>query len=132
MKHLLLSFILILCTSLCTIAETRWYHGTSYAYKYIDNGQWKPWTDWIKCDISIKIDIDDDLIVIYSKKKQIYKVVEYKGKFKDSGGGTYISYFVIDQDNDIGSIRLRVEKNGHGQLYVDFANLMWVYNLSQD
>jgi len=132
MKKFLLIIFAIFCISLNLHAETQWYKATSYAYKYInDYGNWTAWTDWIPCNVSIKIEIDDDIIVVYSKMKQIYIVTDYKGKYTDSGGGTYISYSVVDQDDDIGTIRLRIERNGNSQLYVDFANVMWVYNVER-
>ena len=44
-------------------------------------------------------------------------------------GGTNVKFYVIDQDYDRGSIRLRVERNGNSQIYVDFSNVAWVYNV---
>ena len=30
---------------------------------------------------------------------------------------------------DYGYIRLRIERNGNSQIYIDFADVMWVYNV---
>ena len=35
----------------------------------------------------------------------------------------------VDQEGYKGIIRLRIEKNGNSQMYVEYANIMWVYNL---
>ena len=111
-------------------ASTQWYKATSYAYKYMNSyGAWTDWSSWITCNVSIKFEMDDDVIVIYWKKTQMYAVVDYEGQSSDGQGGTYVSYKVIDQDYDRGHIRLRVERNGNSQLYVDFADVMWVYNV---
>ena len=113
-------------------AQTQWYRATSYAYKFTNSyGNWMEWSDWIKCDIAVKLDLDTDMIVIYSNKTQIYAVYDYNGRASDGNGGVYAEYRVIDQDYDKGKIRLRVERNGNSQLYVDFADVMWVYNVQR-
>lgn len=113
-----------------SFAEVRWFKAFSYAYKYkTEYGYWTNWTDWIGCDVYIKFELDDDVIVIYSNRRQIYAVYSYDGTSTDGGGGVYSSFKVLDQDRDRGVIRLRIEDNGNSQLYVDFADVMWVYNV---
>ena len=36
---------------------------------------------------------------------------------------------MIDQDGDYGSIRFRKQYNGTIQLYIDYADIKWVYNI---
>lgn len=130
MKKWLIAFALIIVTALSSSAENQWYRATSYAYKYTNAyGNWTEWTDWMSCNINICFDMDDDVITIYSNKTQIYVITDIKGSGSDHQGGQYVAYRVIDQDYDYGTIRLRVESNGNSQLYVDFANVMWVYNV---
>ena len=129
MKKFLIFAVLALA-SLMSSAETYWYKASSYAYRYTDSrGYWAEWTDWMRCNVNISFDLEDDIITIYSNKTQIYAVIDYNGKSSDGQGGEYVSYKVIDQDYDFGTIRLRIESNGNSQLYVDFANVMWVYNV---
>lgn len=126
-------FLIIMMMSLVGLfatAETQWYKATSYAYKYINSyGYWTNWTDWISCSVNIKFEIDDDIIVIYSNKTQIYAIYSGGQRYKDSSGGEQMKFNVIDQDYDKGTIRLRIERNGNSQIYVDFANVAWVYNV---
>ena len=78
------------------------------------------------------IDIGNDQIIVYSPRTQIYQVygVYNNGQpYVDDSGGTNIKFYVIDQDYDRGNIRLRVEKNGNSQIYIDFSNVAWVYNV---
>lgn len=130
MKKWLIAFVLIIATALSASAEYQWYKATSYAYRYTnDYGRWTEWTDWMSCNISISFDMDDDVITIYGNKTQIYVITDTKGSGTDPSGGQYVSFRVIDQDYDYGTVRLRVETNGNSQIYVDFANVMWVYNV---
>ena len=129
MKKLLTA--LLLCVACLTAtAESQGYKATSYAYKYVnDYGYWTDWTSWLSCDVNIIFDLNNDVITIFSQRKQTYVVYSYDGASYDVGGGQYVQYSVIDQDYDYGKIRLRIEGNGNSQLYVDFANVMWVYNV---
>ena len=111
-------------------AQTYYYITTSFAYKFMGNdGLWSNWSSWEHSNIKMKIDFDDDLIIIYSQNLQVYQVTEYLGAYTDESGGEQTKFRVIDQDNDVGTIRLRIETNGNSQLYVDFADVMWVYNV---
>lgn len=63
-----------------------------------------------------------------SVETQIYKVLEQVKSPYDSNG-TQVKFRVIDQDYDKGFLRLRVENNGNSQIYVDYADISWVYNV---
>lgn len=108
--------------------QTQWYKATELAYKYVYNGRWTNWSDWEKVNINIKFNLVDDIITIYSNETQIYKVIKQVESPYDSGG-TQIKFRVIDQDYDSGYLRLRVENNGNSQIYIDFADISWVYNV---
>ena len=130
MKKILILFLLCISFFSNAHAETQWYKATSYAYKTMNNyGYWTNWTNWINCNISIKFDMSDDVIVIYSNRTQIYAIYNYRGQAYDSNGGIQAYFDVIDQDYDKGTIRLRIEQNGNSQIYCEFANVMWVYNV---
>lgn len=131
MKRFLL--ILLTCLSLSTTSFAQsilWFRSTSFAIKSKNNyGNWGSWSDWQSSSVNIKMDLDNDVIVIYSPCTQIYAVVSYDGQQNDSSGGVQKYFKVVDQDYDRGTIRLRVERNGNSQLYVEFADVMWVYNV---
>lgn len=129
MKKFLLVFLLAFVGFFAN-AQTQWYKGTSYAYKYVnDYGYWTNWTDWYSCNINIKFDLTNDVITIYSNKTQVYVIYDGGERYSDSGGGYQVKFNVVDQDYDVGTVRLRIESNGNSQIYVDFANVSWVYNV---
>lgn len=92
------------------------------------NGDWSGWSDWEKSTVKVVIDFNNDVIHIHTDKKQTYVVLEYTGDYTDKLGGKQYQYKVIDQDGDLGIIRLRIEKNGNSQLYVEFADVILVYS----
>ena len=129
MKKYLL--ILLCFISISGYAQVQWYRTTQYAEATIINNRYY-WGDWESSNMRLCIDIGNDQIVVYSPRIQIYQVygVYNNGQpYVDDSGGTNIKFYVIDQDYDRGSIRLRVEKNGNSQIYIDFSNVAWVYNV---
>ena len=131
MKKLILTFLLLFgLLSVTNIsAQTYYYKTYQFAIKYKANNVWTNWSDWEKSDMLLTINLDDDVITVYSEKRQIYKVLEYMGNYTDESGGKQTKFYVIDQDGDLGYVRLRIEKNGNSQVYVDFGDICWVYNV---
>ena len=129
MKKYLL--ILLCFISISGYAQVQWYRTTQYAEATIINNRYY-WGDWESSNMRLCIDIDNDQIIVYSPRIQIYQVygVYNNGQpYVDDSGGTNIKFYVIDQDYDRGNIRLRIEKNGNSQIYIDFSNVAWVYNV---
>lgn len=122
MKKLFL-FLLMSIVSLSIFAESLWFNSTEYAIKY----QYSDWTNWMSCNVNIEFKLDDDAIIIYSNRTQIYCVYETVGKSRDANGGEQLAFRVIDQDYDRGTVRLRIDPYGYSQIYVDFADVSWVY-----
>lgn len=108
----------------------QWYKATSYSFTSADSeGNWSDWTEWQSCNVNILLDTDEGVLVIYSNETQTYDIIAYRGKKRDASGGTQAYFDVIDQDGDKGTIRARLERNGNSQIYCEFANVMWVYNV---
>ena len=129
MKKYLL--ILLCFISISGYAQVQWYRTTQYAEATIINNRYY-WGDWESSNMRLCIDIGNDQIIVYSPRTQIYQVygVYNNGQpYVDDSGGTNVKFYVIDQDYDRGNIRLRVEKNGNSQIYIDFSNVAWVYNV---
>ena len=130
MKKVLVTLALILCTlgSFAQSTSILWFRTTEFAWKQKEYGVWSDWTDWEKSNMKVKFDLNRDQIVIFSPNIQIYNVLSIEEPPYDPNG-QQVKYRVIDQDDDFGYIRLRIENNGNSQIYVDFANIKWVYNV---
>ena len=125
MKRIILGIILTLFMSIPSFSQIINFKATSVAIKEVGYR----WSDWQRCDILITFNLKTDKVVIYSRSIQIYKVITQGQNFIDESGGEQVKYKVIDQDDDLGSMRLRVETNGNSQIYIDFADVSWVYNV---
>lgn len=113
-------------------AESLWFRGYSYAIKYktdYNRNNSQGWSSFQKCNVDIEFKMDDDFIIIYSNKTQIYAIYEDAGTYNDAEGGKQQGYYVLDQDYDKGMIRLRIARDGTSQLYIDFNDVGWVYNV---
>ncbi len=109
-------------------AQVQYYKTTAFAEAKIYNGTYY-WGDWQSSSLVITFNLNTDVITIYSPKTQIYKVYKTGNAYTDSKGGRQITFYVIDQDYDKGTVRLRIESNGNSQVYVDFLNCAWCYNV---
>ena len=113
-----------------TNAQVWNYKSTEFAIKSTNSyGNWTEWSDWQKSDCNIVLDGVNDRVTIYSPKTQIYRITSIAEKAIDKEGCVQTSFKVEDQDADIGTIRFRITTNGVLQLYIDFANIAWVYNI---
>lgn len=128
MKQLLC--ILIAVFSFCVAqAEPVFYRASYFSYKCLeDNERWASWSDWEDSKILISFDVEKEVIKVYSEQEQRYVIVEKNEQYKDEGGGEQCEMTVVDQDGDVGVIRLRIQRNSVAQLYVEFNNIMWVYS----
>ena len=130
MKKLLLMLMLLFTISINTYgAEVYIYKTTGFAIKQVVNGRWTNWTDWQESDMYVTINFDTDVVKIFSPETQVYKITEYVRKYTDESDGQQIEFRFIDQDGDRGSMRLRIERNGNSQIYIEFSDIMWVYNI---
>lgn len=102
----------------------QWYQTTEFAYKL--EGQ--DWSRWYDSKITIKFIMNQDKIIIYSDDPQIYRVIATMDPPYDPSG-QQVKFKVIDQDGDYGYLRLRVENSGNSQIYIDFSDISWVYNV---
>lgn len=117
-----------ICSAVAVNAQVQGYQAGSFSCKVMDNyGNWTSWSDWQRSSVKIVLDLNNDMITIYSPTTQYYKVVQFVGVKNDNSGGTQSVFNVIDADGDRAVIRLRIQADGTSQLYVDFADAMWVY-----
>ena len=118
--------------SINCLGETLIFKTTSFSMKQqTNNGSWTEWTDWEKSDMYITMNLETDVVKIFSPQTQVYHITQHVKNYTDSSGGKQAEYKFIDQDGDVGSLRLRIERNNNMQIYIDFADIMWVYNVKK-
>lgn len=123
MKKLVVLISLIVSFSVNSIAQVNYF--TAYELAIKIDGEW---SNWESTNVRIKIDISNDRIIIYSNHIQIYDIISETTPPKDSNG-SQLAFKFIDQDDDVGTLRLRVQDNGTKQIYIDFNDVSWVYNI---
>lgn len=128
MKKFIFIFLMIFEFVTFSHAQIQYYKTTSFAEAKIYNGKYY-WGDWQSSNLVLTINLNTDVITIYSLNTQIYKVYKTGDVFTDNKGGRQVIFYVIDQDYDKGTVRLRIESNGNSQVYIDFLNCAWCYNV---
>lgn len=126
MKRILLFLIMLFSLNLARAEE--YYRAQYFAYRCYENGSWTNWSEWQPSKVLISIDYYKEVIEIYTELEQKYIILATEDQYTDAKGGSQIELSVVDQDKDIGIIRVRVQENGVTQLYVEFNNIMWVYS----
>lgn len=111
-------------------AEINYYKTTHFAYAKKINNVWQ-WSDWEASDLLVKFDLSNDVITIYSPETQVYNVLKFLRSFTDENGGKQVEFRVVDQDGDYGSVRLRIEKSGSSQIYVEYQNVCLAYTVKR-
>ena len=99
------------------------------AYQYTQKMSYQSEFDaWSKVEIPIVFNLTTDQIIIYSQRKQTYYIYKYE-KYISNEGRQAVRFYFINQDSDRGSCRLVIRADGTSQIYIDFSNISWVYNV---
>ncbi len=104
-------------------ADDMWFKTSQLAIKIAGE-----WSDWIPAVVKIKV--AEDKVTIYSDEVQIYKI-KYKTDAPYDSNGEQIAYRVIDHEGDWGNLRFRKQNNGQLQIYIDFSDISWVYDINR-
>ena len=112
------------------IAQNLKYYTTDFSVKIkYDDGSWSNWSDWEDSHCLVNINLDREEINIYSSTPQEFTIYKYEeGSIYDNDGGEQIKLFCVDKDGLRCTIRLRIYENTL-QLYVDYNDVVYVYNL---
>ena len=125
----ILCVVLLLCSFVCiSNAQTVWYRTTAYAQASVNYGIYT-WGNWENSNMRMCIDWNRGFIAIYSPKMQKYAITKYISKWTDDDGAEQTKFQAIDADGDVCTIRFRIARTGTSQLYVNFSNIAWVYNV---
>lgn len=129
MKKFIILTVLFLGIAISANAQVQTYRTTGYYEKKLYSWGWSNWSSKQQSNMNIVVNMNTDVVTIYSPRTQVYRVYEYLGTVRDSDGDTTVSLKFIDQDNDRGTMRLVIRANGQSQIYIDFANIMWAYDV---
>lgn len=130
MKKTLLLAALMLCLGFVAKADVIKCTATAFSIKTYDEnrGRWSDWSKWEDCHMLVVL--DDEKVTIYSQEMQEYDIYATESEDeKDRDGGITDEFRCVDQDGTRCSMRLRRQKSGAVQLYIDYRNVIWVYNL---
>lgn len=128
MKKILVFLMLTICVVTAS-AQVLNFRTTSYTYKENHGYGWTNWAPYESSNLKVTMNLNTDMVTIYSPKTQYYKITSYDGAYTDSDGDKTIKYRFIDQDGDYGTMRLVMRRSGKSEIYIDFANIMWVYSV---
>lgn len=127
-KVLTLLMLLLVSTSNANPREACYYSNFT-SYKMWINNSWTDWTDWREYYVEIVFDTDSNTITIYDENiEKVYKIHPIYEKSEDYGSIT-IKYKVVESENNCLYIRFRNQYDGVKQLYLDYKDLVYVYNL---
>lgn len=105
---------------------------TAISYKYkINESSWSDWVEWEETSVLVIIDVNKERITVYYKEIQEYDIYQSEGKNIDDEGDERITYYCINKDGLKCRIRLAklVSRGGGMQLYIDYSDVLFVYNI---
>lgn len=125
----LLTFLILVIAVITVSAQVVNFRTTSFTYKEYTYRGWTNWSPTQKSDMLITMDINNDIITIYSPVVQRYHIYDTTGAYTDSDGEPVIKFKFIDQDGDYGIMRLTIRNDGRSEIYIDFNNVHWCYTV---
>jgi hypothetical protein len=134
-RQLIKSFglmIVLLTFSATAFGQVYKLKATSFSSKYkINDYRWSEWSEATKSSVLITFDLNKERITIYSKTTQVYDIAKYEGKTTDEDGDDFYSYYCVNGNGLTCRVRLAKlnSQNGRNQVYVDFSDMKWMYNV---
>lgn len=129
MRKIFIIFMLLLVSTSNIISRETCYYSNFTSYKMLINNTWTDWTNWREYYVEIVLDTDSNTITIYDEDiEKVYKIHPIYEKSEDSNSIT-IKYKVVESENNCLYIRFRNQHDGVKQLYLDYKDLVYVYNL---
>lgn len=117
--------ILLLFVSIPTFGQVLTYRTTAYAAK-ARGGEWSAWQN---SNMRLVINMNTDVVTIYSPKVQVYSIYKNVSNYYDSDGDCNMVFKFRDQDGDYGTLRLLQRLNGASEVYIEFSNIRWCYRV---
>ncbi|MFY7739593.1 MAG: hypothetical protein ACOVQC_03665 [Flavobacterium sp.] len=105
--------------------------GLAFRSKDETTDLWSKWSEFEAVELLLIIDADNNRIKIFSKEEQVYDIIKTYESIIDDDGDKTSKWLCINEDGLKCFVRL-VKLNsqeGRNQIYVDFEDLMFVYNI---
>lgn len=123
--------IILLLISIASYSQSLSYRTTAFTCNIYNSStlRWSGWNEWESSDMLLVIDIDTDIVTIYSPVIQVYRIYKFEKNYYDSDGDLNMVFRFIDQDNDLGILRLMQRVSGESEVYIEFSNVRWCYRV---
>ena len=129
MKKILTLLMLLLVFTNNAISREVCYYSSFTSYKRLVDNSWTDWTDWREYYVEIVFNTGSNTITIYDEDiVKVYKIHPIYEKSEDCNSIT-IKYKVVESKNNCLYIRFRNQHDGVKQLYLDYKDLVYAYNL---
>lgn len=94
-------------------------------------GKWGKWSDLDLVNILVLLDTDKNRIVVYSEIIQLFEIIDYVPLEENESDSIY-TFTCKDNNGDdcTLSIITRKQQDNRKQLYINYDNLIIVYNIS--
>ena len=130
--------IIFLCAffliSVTVHAQVYKYSTTGFSYKSYNEtyGYWGEWSDWEYSNLLVVLDLGRERITVYTDDLQEYDIYDVDEDQYDSDGDLCLSMSCVDQDGNRCGVRLLYNDNVEAmQLYIDYSNVTFVYNIEE-
>lgn len=103
------------------------------AFSELTDYGWSDWSEFEETNIVITIDPSNELVVINSQMEQVYQIIETYDLYTDEDGDEFMKFNCVDSEGIVCDVTLGklISQGGTLQVYVDFADVRWVYNVSK-
>lgn len=129
MKKKLITLILIIFSVITASSQVIDFRTTSYTSKQYTAYGWTNWKPYQSSNMLVTMNFNTDIVTIFSPRKQVYKIISYEGSGIDYDGDAVAEFNFIDQDGDVGTMKLMQRTNGKSEIYIMFSNVIWCYSV---
>lgn len=121
--------ILLLFITVPLYSQTYKFRTIYFSMNVMNNGIWSGWSTPSSSNLLITIDLDSEIIKVYSNQIQLYKIIDIDNQYYDSDGDYHFVLRTVDQEYDRGTVRMLKRVNGKVELYIEFADIRWAYGI---
>lgn len=113
-------------------ADIMKYRAYRYAeQKKLSSGRWGEWSDWEDINLTITFNFDHQVIRINNKINSMFLIDDCDDTYTDDDGDEVLKIYAHDEEDLKCEIRVISRESGTMQLYVDYNNVRWCYNIRQ-